>query len=159
RTLREHRNRVADLDVSALCARQSGRENVGTQQDLFVAQRSWNDGEVSSCIRDEQVFRPRTVDRVAEPPPAEPSTALRMRTIQAIDTLAAGGYRPDNPPVANAIFIFQPGAERFDDADRLVAQDQPGLHRVLATHDVHIGAADRGCRDSDDSLSRSGHRL
>ena len=49
-------------------------------------------------------------------------------------------------------------AELVDDADRLVADDQPRADRVLALEDVDVGAADRRRRDANDGLADAGAR-
>ena len=37
-----------------------------------------------------------------------------------------------------------------------MTENQPGLDRILASDDVHVGAADRRRRDPDDRLARPG---
>ena len=48
--------------------------------------------------------------------------------------------------------------EFFDNAYRLVADDQSRFDRILTTHDMEVRPVDRGQCDPDDGLSCSGPR-
>ena len=87
-----------------------------------------------------------------QPPSAPPH--CECDAVQAIEALAARRDRADDDALADGVVGLEPGAELLDDADRLVAEDQPGPHRILAADDVHVGAADRRRRDPDDRLAR-----
>src|SRR6185437_16910944 len=83
--------------------------------------------------------------------------ALGLVPAEAGQALAARRNRADKDAVADLV----PGdarAQLFDDADRLMADDQPGPNRVFAPDDVQVGAADRRERDADHRLPRPGVR-
>ena len=157
--LGEDGDRIADLDARALGAAQPGREDVGDQQHVLVAQAVGNGREVRLRVGHEQVFRPRPVDGVAEPPASQRSAALRVAAVQAVEALPAWRDRADHDPLADVVFGADPLAERVDDADRLVAEHQARSHGVLALDDVHVGPADRRRGDADDGLAGPGYRL
>ena len=118
-------------------------------------------GQVGLRVRDEQVLGLRAVDRVAEAPAADrlvaaAVTALGRLADEAGVALAARRDRADEDAVADLV-ADDAGTELVDDADRLVADDEPGLDRVLALQDVDVGAADRRQRDADDRLARARH--
>ena len=153
-TLREHRDGVTDLHVAALRAGDSRRRDVGHHQDLLVGERIGNPGEVRARVRHEQVLRPRAVDRVAEAPSSERTAALGARVIEAVEALATRRDRPDDHAVSDRVLVVETLAERIDDADRLVAEDQARTDRVFAFDDVHVGAADGCGGDADDGFAR-----
>src|SRR5262249_27515567 len=82
-----------------------------------------------------------------ELPAAQRPAALRARSIQAVEALPARRDGADDDPLADGVDVFESGPELFDDPHRLVTEDQPGLHGILAADDVHVRAADRGGRD------------
>src|SRR6185369_6259551 len=47
-------------------------------------------------------------------------------------------------------------AELFNNANRLVTDDQAGLNRIFAPNDMHIGSAIRSERHANDSLAGAG---
>ena len=159
RTLGEDGHRVADLDLATLSARDARRCDVGDHQDLFVRQLIGNSGEVRACVRNQQVLRPCTVDGIAEAPPAKRPAALRASVIQAIEALTARRDSADDDAVPDGEFILEAFAERLDDANRFVAEDQTRPDRVFAFHDVHVRAADRRDGDADDRFARTRLRL
>ena len=108
---REHRDRIAYADLSALGATQAGREDVRAEQHFFVRQRRRDHGQIRARVGDEQVLRPRAVNRVAKAPAAERAAALRVDTIQTIETLPARGDRSGNHALANAVLGLEPGAQ------------------------------------------------
>ena len=80
--------------------------------------------------RDEQVLGLGAVDGVAEAPAAERLEALAVAALaevarQAGAALAARGDRADEDALADLV-AGDAGAELLDDADGLVADDQPG---------------------------------
>ena len=101
RALREHGHGVADPDAAALGAAQAGREDVGHEHDLLVAQPVGNRRQVGARIGNEQVLGPRAVDGVAEAPAAERAAALRVRAVQAVEALAARRDRADDHALAD----------------------------------------------------------
>ena len=106
-------------------------------------------------MRNEQVLSPRTVDRIAEAPSAQRAAALRASVIQAIEALAAWSDRADDDAVPDCVLVLEAFAERLDDADRFVAEDQTRSHRVFAFDDVDVGAADRRDGDADHCFART----
>src|SRR3954468_5411488 len=82
-----------------------------------------------------------------------------MGAVEAIEALAARRDRPDDDALADRVFVAEPAAEFLDDADRLVAEHEARLDRVLAANDVHVGPADRRGRDANHGLSPSRRRL
>src|SRR5205085_914946 len=85
--------------------------------------------------------------------PAERTAALRVDTVQAIETLAARRDRADDHALTELVEALEADAELLDRADRLMAEHQARSHRVLAADDVDVGAADGRRRDLDDRLS------
>ena len=69
-------------------------------------------------------------------------------------TLAAWGDRADEHALTDLV-AGHARAELFDDADRLVAQDEAGANRVFALDDVDIGPTDGRERDPDQGLTGS----
>ena len=76
---------------------------------------------------------------------------------QARAALAARRDRADEDALADLV-PGDAGAELLDDADRLMADDEPRADRVLALHDVDVGAADRRRGHADDGLAWTGMR-
>ena len=114
--------------------------------------------QVRLGVRDEQVLGLRAVDRVAEPPAADRLVPVAVAALgevpgEAGAALAARRDRADQHPVADLV-AGDARAQLVDHADRLVADDQAGPHRVLAAEDVQVGAADRRQRDADHRLAR-----
>ena len=102
---------------------------------------------LACAVGHEQVLGLRAVDGVAEAPAADglvagAVAALREVAGQAGVALAARRDGADEDALADLV-AGHAGAELLDDADRLVADDQPGPDRVLALDDVEVGAADR----------------
>ena len=163
RTLGEDDDRVADLDAARFGAAEAGRRDVGEEDDLLVGHAVRDRREVGLGRRDEEVLGLRAVDRVAEAPAAEGLEALAVTALaevarQAGATLAARRDRADEDALADLV-AGDAGAELFDDADRLVADDQARSDRVLALQDVDVGAADRRRGDADDGLADAGAGL
>ena len=133
-------------------------EMSGQHQHLLVGEPVRNRRQVGARVGHEQVLGPGAVDGVAEAPAAERAMALRVHAVQAVEALAARRDGADDDALADRVVLVEAAPELLDDADRLVAEDQPGLHRVLALDDVHVGAADGRGRDADDRLAslRSG---
>jgi len=106
-------------------------------------------------VRYEKVFGLRAVDRVAEATAAKRFVsaavpALRELPGQTRAALAAGRDGSDKHALADLI----PGnawAQFFNNAHRLVTDDEAGFDRVLAAHDVQVRAADGRQRDADHS--------
>src|SRR5262249_61860469 len=69
--------------------------------------------------------------------------------------LPARRNRANDDALSHRVEPVEPGAELVDHADRLMADDQSRPDRILAAHDVHVGPADRGCRDADDPFARA----
>jgi hypothetical protein len=78
---------------------------------------------------------------VPVPPPHCERVAVEARV-----ALAARRDRADDHALADLV-AGHARAQLRDDADRLVTDDQPRLHRVLALQDVDVRAADRRRRD------------
>src|SRR5262249_53260312 len=143
----------------ALGAGQTGGEDVRAEQDLFVFEARGDQRKVCAGVGDEQVLSPCPVDGIPEAPTADSSTALRVHAVQAVKALSAWRDRANDHTLSHAVVRLEPGTELFDDANRLVTQDQTRLHRVLAADDVYVGPADRRGRDPDDGFSRTRRRL
>jgi hypothetical protein len=77
------------------------------------------------------------------------ATALGVDAIQTIEALTARRNRPDDDALANPVEAFEPGSQRVDDADWLVAQDEAWPDQVFAADEVHICSADCRRRDPD----------
>src|SRR4029453_1557776 len=61
--------------------------------------------------------------------------------------------RADNHALADVVLGFEPVAERVDDADRLGYHQDPLATRILALHDVNVGAANGGRGHANHGLS------
>ena len=150
--LGEDRHRIAHLDVAAFRPTQSRREDVGHEHDLLVGEGVRNVRQIGARVRDEEEVCPGPIDRVAEPPAAQRSAALRVRAVQAVEALTARRNGADDHALADLILGLEPLTKRLDDPDGLVSEDQSRPHGVLAFDDVHVGAADRRRRDADHGL-------
>ena len=155
--LREDDHRVPDLDPTALRTPEAGRGDVREQHDLLIGHLVGNFREVRLRVRHQQILRLRAVDRVAKTPAshrpaAEAVAALRVLAREAGAALPAGRDGPDQHAVADVV-AGDARAEFLDDAHRFMADDEPRLHRILAAHDMEIGAADRGGSDAQDRLA------
>ena len=160
RALGEDDDRVADLDAARFGAAEAGRRDVGQQDDLLVGHVIRDGCEVRLRRRDEEVLGLGAVDRVAEAPATKGLVAVAVAALaevagQAGAALAAGRDRADEDALADLV-AGDADAELLDDADRLVADDQPGADRVLALDDVDVGAADGRRRDADHGLAGRG---
>lgn len=157
-TLSEYGDRVTHAHIAALGAAESGREDVWQQDDLLVTQAVRYHREVGPRIRHAQVLGPCAVDGVAEAPSAQRTSALCVRTAETAEALPARRDGPDDDTLTDAVFGLQPVTECRDHADGFVPEDQPGTHRILASHDVDVCPADRRRRDADDRLARPRNR-
>ena len=153
RPLSKDRDRIADANLAALGAAEPGGKDVRTQQHFLVREGRGNRREVGARVRHEQVLRPGAVDGVPEAPAAERAAALRVRAVEAVETLPARRDGADDDPLTDAILAVEPGPERINHADGLVAEDEPRPHRILAADDMHVRATDRRRRNPDDRLS------
>src|SRR6266508_418011 len=100
---------VADLDDAAFGAGEARRKDVGAQHDVLVGEAARYGREVGFRIRHEQVLRPGAVDGVAELPAAHCAAALRVTSVQAVETLPARCDGPDDHPLANRTDPRAPG--------------------------------------------------
>ena len=133
--------------------------DIGEQHNLFVAQFVRNFCKVRLRIWHEQIFGLRAVDRVAEAPAADrfdafAVAALRPLRRQTGATLPAGRDRADENPIANLVsgYAF---AEFFDDAYRLVTDNETWLHCILAAQNMNVGATNGGESDLNDRFARA----
>src|SRR5690349_13688781 len=78
-----------------------------------------------------------------------------MIAIEAVETLAAGRDRADDHPLANHVAVLETRPKLVDHTDGLVAQNEARFHRILSTHDVHIGAANGGRGDPNHGFARA----
>jgi hypothetical protein len=129
---------------------------------LLVRQLGGNFREIGLRVRDSHVFGLRAVDGVSEAPAAGrlvafAVAALRQKPGQAGVALPARRDRPDQDAVADGI-ADNAGANFLDHPDRLVADDAAGSDRILAAHDMQVGAADRRQCNSNDRVTRAGAR-
>src|SRR5581483_494008 len=72
--------------------------------------------------------------------------------------LTAGSDGPHKHAITDFI-AGDAGAEFFDHAHRLVADDEARINRVLAAHDMQISAADRRQRHANHRLASAGAGL
>ena len=159
RSLREHRDAVADAHVAALSPRDPRRQDVGHEDDVFVGELFGNRREIRPRVGHEQILGPGAVDRVAEPPAARRPVALRIRTVEARVALPARRDGADDHALADVVLGLETLAEGVNHPDGLVAEHQSRLHGVFTAHDIDVGAADRRHRDLDHRLPGAGHRL
>ena len=161
--MREDDYRIADAYACGFGPAEAGRSDVGQQHHLLVCEAVGNLGEVGLRVRHQQVLGLRAVDRVAKAPAADglvaaAVAALRQVAGQAGAALAARRDCADQHAVADLI-AGDTEAEFFDDADRLVADDQAGAHGILAAHDVQVSAADGRQGDADHGFADARARL
>ena len=130
-----------------------GREDVGEEQHLLVAQLVGDlvDGGVGE--RHPRELGLQAVDQVAEDP-ASAAGAEAVAALPAEAAAAARGDAGDEHAVAG-LERRDRVADLDDRADGLVAEDRAGLHLGhVALEDVQVGAADRGRVDADDRVRR-----
>ena len=157
RSLREDHDRVADANVRGFRAAESGRSDVGEQHHLFVAQLVRNFREVRLRVRNEQIFRLRAVDRVAEAPAADrfdtfAMSALRPLCREAGPALSAGRDRADEHAIADLV-AGHTFTQFLDHADRLVSDHESRLYRIFAAQNMEVGPANRRERDANDRFA------
>lgn len=83
--------------------------------------------------------------------------ALRVMGGETGIALPARRDRPDQHAIIDVV-PGDAGAELRDDADRLMADDQPRPDRILTFDDMQVRPADGGRRDPDQRLARPGMR-
>src|SRR4029079_20021 len=115
--------------------------------------------QVRARVGDEQVLSPRAIDGVPKAPPTKRAVALRVRRIQAVETLSARRDGANHHALADGIFVLEPVTQRVDDPDGLVAEDETRLHRVLSLDDMHVGAADGCSGNANHGLASSWNRF
>lgn len=156
--LGEHRHAVADPDVGGLRPGEAGGHDVRAHQHLVIGEAVGHRREVGLGIRHPQVLGLGAVDGVAEAPATHGLVAVGVvaAVLGAAAVLAGigGEARADgagNYPLALPVAL-DVGAELLDHPHRLMAHDQPLLHRVLALEDMHVGATDGGGGDPDQGV-------
>ena len=160
RALGEDGDGLADLHVRSLGGRDAGGRDVGEQHALLVAEVVGDLREVRLSVGHAEVVGLHAIGRVAEPPAADHlplvlvAGALCTVAVLAEEAAAARGDGADEHAVAGLV-ADDGGPELVDHADRLVADDPAGLHRILAAQDVHVGAADGRHRHADDRIGGS----
>jgi hypothetical protein len=163
RALGEDGDGVADPHAARLRAADAGRGDVGEQDHLFVGNAIRDLCQIGLRARDEEVLGLRAVDGVAEAPAADRFVAVAVSALRELAgeagvALAAWGDGAHDDALADRV-AGHADSELFDDADRLVADDEARLDGILAAGDVKIGAADRRHRDANDGLARPGARF
>ena len=143
----KHNHRIADANVSRLRAAKSGRGDIGEKHDLFVRQLIWNFRQIRLRIGNEEIFRLRAIDGIAESPSTNRFTAVTVTTLrplrgEACTTLTAWSNCPNEHAIADVI-TDQTLAKFLDYSHRLMTNDKPGFHRIFATQNMKIGSADR----------------
>jgi hypothetical protein len=103
---------------------QSSREDVRTRHPIFVGEPGGDWRKVRTSIGNEEIRGPRAVDGVAETPAADRSAALRVHTVEAMETLAARRDRPHNHALPDRVLVFQARAKLVDHTHRLVTKDE-----------------------------------
>src|SRR6185437_1561079 len=151
RALREHRDRLAELEVRVLGAHEPGAEHVAGVDGLGVGEVVGDRREVRERGRDEEVLRHVAVHLDGVLVAAERPAALAGVTALTVVTAVARGHRVDR----DALPDLEAGhgrPELFDHADGLVAERAPVRHRQRAFHRVHVRGADQRGRRADDRL-------
>jgi hypothetical protein len=92
---------------------------------------------------------------MSDAPAAEGAAALRVHAVQTVEALAARRNGAHDDSLAGRIRFLESGTELLDDANGLVAQDEPRRDRILASHDVDVGSANRRGGDANHCLARS----
>jgi hypothetical protein len=72
--------------------------------------------EVRTSLGNEGILGPRTVDGVAEAPAAGRSAALRVHTVEAIETLATRRDRLHNHALPDRVLVLQARTKLVDHA-------------------------------------------
>src|SRR5262245_23491944 len=85
-------------------------------------------------------------------------TALRKIAGQTGAALAARSDRSHQYGFAYCI-ARDARSKLFNHSDRFVSNDKPRFDWILTAHDVQVGAADRGQRDSNERLAHAGMRF
>ena len=99
---------------------EAGRQNVAEHDERFLVGSVGNRIEARVGMRNADIFGLRAVDLVAEDPAA--GRAMRINALAAIFAFAAGRNAGDQHAVAG-LEGGDAGADAFDDADALVAED------------------------------------
>ena len=144
-TRRDHAVEHADLV--------GGREDVGEEQDLLVAEliRDLVDGVVRE--RDAGVLRLEPVDQVSEDPAAA-AEALAVASLPAEAATPARADAGQQHPVADGNRAHA-RADLLHRSHGLVTEHRAGRGlRHIALEDVEVGAADRRAVDPDDDVRR-----
>ena len=155
RACADDRDRVARCDVPVEHADLvRGREDVGEEQDLLVAQLCRHLVEGGVGERDARELGLDAVDGVAEDPAATADAEAVVAFLAEAAASARGDARDEYAVAFRQCGYRGPGLD--DEADRLVAEDRARSHLGhVALEDVQIGAADRRARDLDDRVGRS----
>jgi hypothetical protein len=129
-------------------------------QDLLVTEAIRNGSKVGHGIGNEQVFRLRPVDRIAEAPSAQgleavprPGTVLGVAAAQAGHAMPARGDGAGDDALALAI-ASHAGSELLDHADGLVSDRQPPRDGIFALQDVDVRSANRRGGHADQGVER-----
>ncbi|MCY1529273.1 hypothetical protein D9M68_644070 [compost metagenome] len=156
RALGENRHDVADADIGVFRALEARGHDVRAHQHLFVRQAVGHRRQIGLRVRHEHVFRLGAVDLVAESPAGrglvtmaaakphrrEVAAVLRCDAVLGGIRVEVGADRPGDDPLPLLVVCYR-AAKFFDDANGLMADSQPGRHRIFAFEDMDIGAADR----------------
>src|SRR6266536_1309328 len=78
-----------------------------------------------------------------------------MRPVEAIKALAAGRDRTHDHAVSHLVILLETRSELLYHANGLVSQNQPWFHRVLASNNMDVSAADSGGGDLDHGFAGS----
>lgn len=91
RPLRKNGNGIADPNVRRFRTAEPGRGNIGEQDNLFVAEFIWNFREIGLGVGNEQKFRLRAVDGVAESPAADGFDAFAVAALRPLPRIDRRG--------------------------------------------------------------------
>jgi hypothetical protein len=148
---------VSPIWTCALCRRDSGRSDIRQQHNLLITQVVRNFREVGLCIRNQQVFGLRAIDRVSEFPAADRPATLRPFATQAVVALPAGRDRTNQHALADGV-TRHADAQFVNDADGFMTNDEARFYGILALENMQVRAADRRQRHADHGFARSWFR-
>src|SRR4029453_15897134 len=166
------RNRVSLLDLTVCRGQISRREDVREKQHLFVGQRTWDlqGADISEGHADELSLAPsvaavhmgiakesrcgEAIELLRHPCIGIRVVAQRPQLFLAEVALPASNGEWNDDAIANAkLTIASTDLDHL--AHEFMAEHVTWFHcGYIATVDVKVGSADRGCRDSDDCIAR-----
>jgi hypothetical protein len=129
----------------------SGRQDVGQHEQLLIGDSIGSEVRGGVGEGHSHVLGLGAVDPVAE----DPSSAAEALAIHAFPAVAARPARRDagHQHSISDLAGLDARTDRFDCADRLMAENSPGGdRRDIALQDVEVGSADRDCVDTNNGV-------